>query len=425
MRLPELETVSVPSGTKDEEKTKKTLLVVDDEEGPRQSLRMVFRNDYHVHAVESGEKAIEYVRNNPIHVAILDIRMAGQSGIEVLRQIKAISPSAEVIMLTAYETLETARQAIRLGACDYLNKPFDIATIRESVKRASRLRGISDNITSTFARFNKLTSELQDANLREEMARTANEIYAGVLHDINNPLTIISGFVEMLEMQLSRSTVLSGSSLEEARGKLNIISKQVSTCGAITTRYLKLLNSTSAEHQAISINLLLSDLISLLKSHPSVKSSKLVVKPLDSDLLAAVNCTELIQVLINLSVNAFQSSNQPQTVEVVATRHDQPIKLDTLPTGPDTHLLHHEVFENKAPILSITVSDQGNGIPSDLFQRVFEPYFTTKGTQGGTGLGLSIVSRLMKNSQGLLWLQSRPDEGTEFRLFFPAAEPES
>ena len=113
MRLPELESVSVPMGAKDVEKTKKTLLVVDDEEGPRQSLRMVFRNDYHVHAVESGEKAVEYVRNNPIHVAILDIRMAGQSGIEVLRQIKAISPSVEVIMLTAYETLETARQAIR------------------------------------------------------------------------------------------------------------------------------------------------------------------------------------------------------------------------------------------------------------------------------------------------------------------------
>jgi len=402
-----------------------TLLVVDDEEGPRQSLRMVFKSDYYVHAVESGDKAIEYVRNHPVHVVILDIRMAGQSGIEVLRQIKAISPSVEVIMLTAYETLETARQAIRLGACDYLNKPFDIATIRESVKRAARLRCVSDNITSTFERFNALTNELQDANLREEMARTANEIYAGVLHDINNPLTIISGFVEMLEMQLSRSTVLSGSSLEEARGKLNIIAKQVSTCGAITTRYLKLLNSTSAEQQAISLNLILSDLISLLKSHPSVKSSKLVVKPLESDLLAAVNCTELIQVLINLSVNAFQSSNQVQTVEVIACRHDQPIDLGSLPSGPDTHLLHRDLFENKAPLLSITLTDQGKGIPSDLFPRIFEPYFTTKSTQGGTGLGLSIVSRLMKNAKGLLWLQSRPDEGTQFKLFFPAAEPKS
>jgi C4-dicarboxylate-specific signal transduction histidine kinase len=99
------------------------------------------------------------------------------------------------------------------------------------------------------------------------------------------------------------------------------------------TRYLKLLNSTSAENQAISINLILSDLISLLKSQPSVKSSKLVVKPLESDLLAAMNCTELIHVMINLCVNAFQSPSRTQTMEVVASRHDQPIDVDLLPNG--------------------------------------------------------------------------------------------
>lgn len=422
MRLPDLESASGKSDASEAQIVKKTLLVVDDEEGPRQSLRMVFKNDYNVHTVESGDKAIEFVRENPVHVAILDIRMAGQSGIEVLRQMKALSPPIEVIMLTAYETLETARQAIRLGACDYLNKPFDIATIRESVKRAGRLREISDNISATFERFNSLTGELQDANLREEMARTANEIYAGVLHDINNPLTIISGFTEMLEMQLSRSSVLSGSALEEARGKLNIISKQVSTCGAITTRYLKLLNRTTDEGQSISVNQILSDLISLLKSHPSIKSSELVVKALESDLLTSVNSTELIQVLINLSVNAFQSSNQTQTVEVAATRYDDPVDLNQLGSGPDTHLLHVETFENRGPILSITLSDQGQGIPSEMFPRIFEPYFTTKGTEGGTGLGLSIVSRLMKNARGLLWMQSRPGEGTRFKLYFPASE---
>ncbi|MEZ5276387.1 MAG: response regulator [Opitutaceae bacterium] len=425
MPLTELDSALQKPGAEDTEILKKTLLVIDDEEGPRQSLRMVFKNDYHVHTVESGEKAIEYVRTHPVHAAILDIRMAGQSGIEVLRQIKAIAPSIEVIMLTAYETLETARQAIRLGACDYLNKPFDIATIRESVKRAARLRDISDNISATFDRFNSLTSELQDANLREEMARTANEIYAGVLHDINNPLTIISGFVEMLEMQLSRSTVVSGSALEEARGKLNIISKQVSTCGAITSRYLKLLKRTSEEGTTLSVNQILSDLISLLKSHPAIHSSKLVVKSLESDLQTPVNCTELLQVLINLSVNAFQSTPKSQTVEVSATRHDEPIDLASLPDGPDTHLLNPEHFLNQAPVLCITLTDQGDGIPSDRFARIFEPYFTTKGSQGGTGLGLSIVARLMKNARGMVWLQSRPGEGTCFKLFFPASNPES
>ena len=402
---------------------KKTLLVVDDEEGPRQSLRMVFRNDYFVHTVDSGEKALDFIRTNPVHTVILDIRMAGISGIEVLRQLKALAPQTEVIMLTAYETLETARQAIRHGACDYLSKPFDLPTIRDAVARAMRLRNISDNVASTFERFRHLTDELHDANLREEMARTATEIYAGVLHDINNPLTIITGIVEMLEMQFARAASLTGPSLDDARNKISLLSKQVSTCTAIIARYLKLVRSGPVDSQTVSTNLVLSDLVSLLKSHPSAKASKLVIKPLERDLMACINCTELIQILLNLTVNAFQSTTQPQTVEVAAHRIDEPVDLGSLPRSPLSVVVNESTFANRGPIVAISVADQGKGIDETVVSRVFEPYFTTKGTQGGTGLGLSIVSRLMKNCHGLVHLETKPGAGTRITLYFPAVPP--
>lgn len=402
---------------------KKTLLVVDDEEGPRQSLRMVFRNDYIVHTVDSGEKALEFLRTNPVHTVILDIRMAGISGIEVLRQIKALAPQTEVIMLTAYETLETARQAIRHGACDYLSKPFDLPTIRDAVARAMRLRNISDNVSSTFERFRHLTDELHDANLREEMARTATEIYAGVLHDINNPLTIITGIVEMLEMQFARAASLNGPSLDDARNKISLLSKQVSTCTAIIARYLKLVRSGPVDSQTVSTNLVLSDLVSLLKSHPSAKASKLLIKPLERDLMACINCTELIQILLNLTVNAFQSTTQPQTVEVAARRIEDPVELASIERHPLSVVINEATFANRPPLVAISVSDQGKGIEEAVVSRVFEPYFTTKGTQGGTGLGLSIVSRLMKNCHGLVHLDTKPGVGTRITLFFPAVSP--
>ncbi|BET69171.1 response regulator [Opitutales bacterium ASA1] len=406
------------------EPTRQTLLVVDDEEGPRQSLRMVFRNDYQVHTAESGERALEFIRANPVHAAIVDIRMAGISGIEVLRQIKAHSPQTEVIMLTAYETLETARQAIRFGACDYLSKPFDLPTIRDAVSRAIRLRNISDNIASTFDRFRQLTDELQDANLREEMARTASEIYAGVLHDINNPLSVITGVVEMLEIQMTRSASLSGQSLEEARNKIAVINKQIGTCSAIITRYLKLIRTPNQiETQSTSVNLVLSDLVSLLKAHPAAKSSKLIVTQLERDLMACINCTELIQILLNLTVNAFQSTVGPQTVEIKATAHEKPVDTAALASNKDSVLLNESTFLNRSPLVSITVSDQGKGIDENVLHRVFEPYFTTKGSQGGTGLGLSIVARLVKNCRGLVHLQTRPGAGTAITLFIPANVP--
>ena len=150
-----------------------TMLVVDDEEGPRLSLRMVFKNDFRVHTVENGELAVEFARHNPVHVCILDIRMAGRSGIEVLRNLKEIDPHMEILMLTAYETIETARQSLRLGACDYLGKPFDLPTIREAVARALRLRRISETVLATQERLHRLMEKQQAISL------ACNEAFVG------------------------------------------------------------------------------------------------------------------------------------------------------------------------------------------------------------------------------------------------------
>src|SRR6185436_5352256 len=107
--------------------TKRTLMIVDDEEGPRQSLRMVFKDDYNLLISNDGNDAMEMVKQNKVDAVVSDIRMFGMSGVELLGQLKAIDPHIEVILLTAYETADTLRAALRLGACDYLNKAFDIA----------------------------------------------------------------------------------------------------------------------------------------------------------------------------------------------------------------------------------------------------------------------------------------------------------
>src|SRR5262245_25019670 len=81
-----------------------TLLIVDDEEGPRESLRVIFKDDYDVLMAADGCAAIELVQANKVHVAVIDIRMAGMSGIEVLERLKYVEPAIEVIMMTAFET---------------------------------------------------------------------------------------------------------------------------------------------------------------------------------------------------------------------------------------------------------------------------------------------------------------------------------
>jgi len=401
-----------------------TMLVVDDEEGPRHSLRMVFKNDFRVHTVDNGEKAIEFARTNLVHVVFLDIRMAGRSGIEVLRSLKEIDPHIEVIMLTAYETIETARQALRLGACDYLSKPFDLATIREAAARALRLRRISETVYATQERLRRLTDQLHDTTLREEMARTTNQIYAGVLHDINNPLTIIIGYVELLEMRLAKASFLHGTDLDAVRDDLSVISKQVNTCFAIATRYLRSLGKGHFSNREVRVNQVLIDLQTLLKHHPAIRGGHLAVKLLDQDSAALINGTELIQILLNLTINAFQSTTKDQTVWVTAEMVLQPLPIDDLQDGPEDIIVGREPLANEPPLVALSVLDQGSGISPHVLGHVFEPYFTTKSDKG-TGLGLAIVSRLVQDHRGLLHLKTKVGEGTRVTVYFPAKEPSS
>src|SRR5580693_6874802 len=111
---------------------------------------------------EDGPSAIELAQKHHIDVAILDIRMAGMSGIEVLERLRFVRPDIEAIMITAFETTDTIRQALRLRACDYINKPFDIATIRAAVGRAMQRRTLESEINSSAEKIQQLLAELQN-----------------------------------------------------------------------------------------------------------------------------------------------------------------------------------------------------------------------------------------------------------------------
>ncbi|HVU27878.1 MAG TPA: response regulator, partial [Verrucomicrobiae bacterium] len=153
-------------------KRRGTLLIVDDEDGARQSLRVIFKDDYDLLMAEDGPTAIELVQKNHVDVAVLDIRMAGMSGIEVLERIRFVNPNIEAIMITAFETTDTIRQALRLRACDYLNKPFDLATIRSAVSQAMQRRLASSQINSSTEKIRRLLDELQEQRAEEQIAKT-------------------------------------------------------------------------------------------------------------------------------------------------------------------------------------------------------------------------------------------------------------
>ena len=122
-------------------------LVVDDEESVRESFRLVLDQDYDVLDVPDGARALEIVRSHHVDVVLLDIRLPEMDGIEVLERLKALDDGLEVILVTAVRTVRTAVAAMKLGAFDYLTKPFEDEELLSLVRRAVEKRSLEREVT--------------------------------------------------------------------------------------------------------------------------------------------------------------------------------------------------------------------------------------------------------------------------------------
>ncbi len=112
-----------------------SVLVVDDELGPRESLRMILRPLFEVKTAATGQEALEHLHQGKIDLITLDLKMPGISGMDVLREIKKMKLDVPVIIITAFGTLTNAHEAIRYGAVDFISKPYNATDILSIVRR--------------------------------------------------------------------------------------------------------------------------------------------------------------------------------------------------------------------------------------------------------------------------------------------------
>ncbi|HXB59167.1 MAG TPA: ATP-binding protein, partial [Candidatus Acidoferrales bacterium] len=130
--------------------------------------------------------------------------------------------------------------------------------------------------------------------------------------------------------------------------------------------------------------------------------------------------TDLIQVLLNLTVNAFQCTPAPHRIDVGGEVLHTALDLTKFKDGLNDRLLNVENMSNTAPLVKLWVRDNGPGIPPEVLPKIFHPYFTTKGPRQGTGLGLNIVQRLIKEANGALHVHTEQGQGTTFTVYLPA-----
>lgn len=116
-------------------KHSKTILVVDDEVGPREAIRMILQGKYNVLTCENPQEALDIISYGRVDILLLDIKMPKIDGLKLLKAVKAIAPDVEVVLITAYPTTQGAIEALRNDAYDYIIKPFDKEKIEQAVRK--------------------------------------------------------------------------------------------------------------------------------------------------------------------------------------------------------------------------------------------------------------------------------------------------
>lgn len=139
-----------------------SILIVDDEAGPRESLRMILKPVYKIYTAANGKEALALIQKENINLVTLDLNMPGLSGIDVLKEIKKIRSDVEVIIITGYGTLKNAQEVIRYGAGDFISKPFNVADIISIISKSFERRNYNLKINNLIQQIKGLRNVGED-----------------------------------------------------------------------------------------------------------------------------------------------------------------------------------------------------------------------------------------------------------------------
>ena len=163
-----------------------TILVVDDERGVRESFNIVLKDHYHVLMAQSGSEAIDIFSKNYVDLVLLDIRLPDVDGVDLLRKLKVTEPGVEIIMVTAVKSIQTAVQAIKSGAYEYIIKPFDVEEVLTVINRALEKRRLVKEVTY-------LRDELKRVHPFEKMV--GNDKKMNAVFDLITTISRVDGAV--------------------------------------------------------------------------------------------------------------------------------------------------------------------------------------------------------------------------------------
>ncbi|MFB0517994.1 MAG: response regulator [Acidobacteriota bacterium] len=359
------------------------ILIIDDEASIRDSCSQVLSKEgYVTETAEDGSIGLEKVRKAKPDLVLVDLKMPGISGMEVLESLKELDPDIVSIVITGYATIESAVEAMKLGAYDYIPKPFTPDELRLITRRGLEKRRLL----------------LETATLRQEKKQMEENFISLVTHELRSPLIAVKQYFDVI-----LDEEISGRLKNKQKEMLGRASQRIDGLMKLVNDWLQMMGIKEDEiakrSQDFDLKPLLKEAVELLKPLADTSEVALQLKPIDDIPRAHGDKLTIIHIFLNILGNGIKYNRKGGKV-TVSVRED-------------------------GELLAVDVADTGMGIPEESLPLIFDQFYRVrgKGTRKliGTGLGLSIARRIVEAHKGQIKVQSTLGQGSTFTVLLPRA----
>ena len=362
---------------------KGTILVIDDEQAMRDScLQVLTKDGYRTETAEDGDIGLDKVREIQPDLVLVDLKMPGLSGMEVLERISEIDPNIVSVVITAYATIESAVEAMKRHAYDFLTKPFTPDQLRVVIKRGLERRRLA----------------IESARLQQEKEVMKENFITLVSHQLRSPLASVKQYFGVLHEGFAGAVSSKQKEMIEKAGRyiddlLQLINDWLNMsridAGNITKTF-----------ETVDLAPVFSKTMELLEPLAQTRKVALKLDVCDSPSLIEGDRESLKEAFTNLISNGINYNREGGTV-TVSTREE-------------------------GEGLMVEIHDTGIGISGDNLHFIFDEFFRAKSKEArdvrGSGLGLPIAKRIIEAHDGFIKVASEVGKGSTFSVFLPKAK---
>ncbi|MFO7879540.1 MAG: sensor histidine kinase [Bacteroidota bacterium] len=366
-----------------------TILVVDDEPGIRAGVKRVLRKftlDYPfmddvfgftVNEAATGEEALEILKKETPDIVLLDNKLPGIQGLDVLNYINKQQIESYVVMITSYASLEVAVKATRQGASDFVPKPFTPQELRASLENVAK----------------QLFLKRMTARMNKEGKQIRYQFLSLLSHELKAPINAVEGYLQMMKNKEAGNDI---------NDYMQMVNRSLDRMDNMRNLIMDLLDLTKLESgkkqrsiEKINLPEVVEDAIATMQPY-AIQKDISIQKDLPEKLEMNADREEMEIVLNNLISNAIKYNKKEGNVNI------------------SLYQTEHEIH--------IVVKDTGIGISEDDQARLFREFVRIRNEEtkkiSGSGLGLSIVKRIIDNYKASIHLESKKDEGSTFYIIF-------